>query len=291
MWHVLYSQYHDRLSEECVRRSCLLFCLLCTDQSAIVQDRRQHRTEVVDADGMPTSQLAALLANLAGHQHCAAARHVDSGEHLHLAVQCAMNFPAPATTDSCMPLPSRDILSQLETTYFSLHTSAEQRLVLAEVYATIRSMLPGVQYHGGARMLLYSDPNSTLPKVDKLPGHVAIVCGSGADVQHAFEAKVALQLQGAYSTMIRDVSPTKLAELMSREEQLQAADAVIVCCGEQPALAGLVLGLVEVPVVAIPGTGGRPDPNLAVSVQGVGYQHAGLITASLTQCHNAFPRC
>lgn len=59
--------------------------VLLAEQSDTVQDRRQHRTEVVDADGMPTSQLAALLANLAGNQHCAAARHVDSGK-LHLAV-------------------------------------------------------------------------------------------------------------------------------------------------------------------------------------------------------------
>lgn len=118
-------------------------------------------------------------------------------------------------------------------------------------------------------MLLYSDPNSALPKVDKLPGHVAIVCGSGADVQMAYESKVALQLQGGYSTMVRDISPTKLADLVSRKQQLQAADAVIVCCGEQPALAGLILNLVDVPVVAIPGTGHRPDPNLAVSIQGM----------------------
>lgn len=131
-------------------------------------------------------------------------------------------------------------------------------------------------------MLLYSDPNSALPKVDKLPGHVAIVCGSGSDVQHAYEARVALQLQGGYATIMRDMTPTNLAGLMSRKEQLQAADAVIVCCGEQPALAGLVLGLVDVPVVAIPGTGGRPDPNLAVSIQGVCSHPAEPIAAPLT---------
>jgi pyridinium-3,5-biscarboxylic acid mononucleotide synthase len=141
--------------------------------------------------------------------------------------------------------------------------------LIAEVYATIRSMLPGVQYHGGARMLLYTNPDNSLPKVEKLPGHVAIVCGSGADVQMAYEAKVALQLQGGYSTMIKDISPTKLGQLLSRREQLQAADAVIVCCGEQPALAGLILGLVDVPVVAIPGVQGRPDPSIVVSVPGM----------------------
>lgn len=130
-------------------------------------------------------------------------------------------------------------------------------------------------------MLLYTDPNCDLPKVEKLPGHVAIVCGSSSDVQMAYEAKVALQLQGGYSTMITDISPTKLSALVSRRKQLQAADAVIVCCGEQPALAGLILGLVHVPIVAIPGTGNQPDPNLAVAVPGMPIS-AGLLADTCT---------
>lgn len=179
------------------------------------------------------------------------------------------NWATAATTNSCMPWLCA--ASSTVTVSHPAHFCEESDgccALCAEVYATIRHHLPGVQYHGGALMLLYSDPNTDLPKVEKLPGHVAIVCGSGADVHMAYEAKVALALQGGYSTMMRDVSPTKLSDLISRKEQLQAADAVIVCCGEQPSLAGLILSLVDVPVIAIPGKGSRPDPNLAVSIQG-----------------------
>jgi hypothetical protein len=117
-------------------------------------------------------------------------------------------------------------------------------------------------------MLLYSDPEGTVPDIQKLPGHVVIVCGSGIDVRMAFEAKVALELMGGYATIMRDVSPTKLHELVQRRQTFMAADAVVVCCSEQPALAGIILSFVDVPVISIPGYD-RPDPTLAVAASGV----------------------
>lgn len=117
-------------------------------------------------------------------------------------------------------------------------------------------------------MLLYSDPSGVAAKSSSLPGHVAVVCGNGADMQMAYEAKVALGLMGAYGTLMQGISAVDLPSLVSRKDQLSAADAVIVCCHEQPALAGLVAGLVEVPVIALPGMD-CPDPTTAICAQGV----------------------
>lgn len=119
----------------------------------------------------------------------------------------------------------------------------------------------------GAHMLLYSDPSGVTLKPSGLPGHVAIVCGNGADMPMAYETKVALGLMGGYGTLMQGVSAVDLPSLVSRKEQLAAADAVIVCCAEQPALAGLIVGLVDVPVIALPGVH-RPDPTMAICAHG-----------------------
>ena len=155
----------------------------------------------------------------------------------------------------------------LEDVALEQHTAAARR-VTADVYAAIRTILPGVQYHGGAQMLLFSDSGAAVPKPQRLPGRVAIVSGSSSDLRTAFEAKVALELAGGYSTMYQGVSAADLQGIVRLRESIADADAVIVCCGEQPALAGLLAPLVAVPVVAVPGTG-RPDPAAAIDVAGV----------------------
>lgn len=135
-------------------------------------------------------------------------------------------------------------------------------------------------------MLLYTDPSGVVAKSDGLPGHVVVVCGHAADMQMAYEAKVGLGLMGAYGTLIQGLSAADLPSLVSRKDQLSAADAVIVCCAEQPALAGLVAGLVDVPVIALPGID-RPDPTTAICAQGAARLDA-FPNITLTLHHHSF---
>lgn len=116
-------------------------------------------------------------------------------------------------------------------------------------------------------MLLYTDPSGIVSKPERLPGHVLVVCGNSADMQMAYEATVGLNMMGAYATMLPGISAAELRSLASMRDQLTAADALVVCCAEQPALAGLMASLVDVPVIALPGIG-RPDPTMAMCVPG-----------------------
>lgn len=146
------------------------------------------------------------------------------------------------------------------------HTAAA-RGVTPDAYAAVRNVLPGVQYHAGAEMLLFHDTGADVPKPPRLPGRVAIVCGSTTDMRAAYEAKLAVGLMGGYATIHQGVSAAELTGVVRARAAIDGADAVIVCCGEQPALAGLVAGMVAVPVVAIPGAG-AVDPTSAMSVAG-----------------------
>eukprot|EP00892_Ulva_mutabilis_P007993 jgi/Ulvmu1/5566/UM023_0103.1 len=180
---------------------------------------------------------------------------------------------APMKVFDAHGMPAAQIASQLEANALEQHCAAA-RSVPSETYAAIRTMLPGVQYHAGAHMLLYTDPSGVATTPAGLPGHVAIVCGNAMDMQMAYETKVALGLMGAYGTLVQNVSAVNLPSLVARKEQLDCSDAIVVCCAEQPALAGLVVGLVDVPVIALPGVD-RPHPTTAVSAQGLSAVAAG----------------
>ena len=146
------------------------------------------------------------------------------------------------------------------------HTAAA-RNVDAATYAAVRSHLAGVKYHAGAQMLMYTPDKNAAPATERLPGRVGIVCGFSSDLKSAFEAKVSLGLMGAYSTMYQGISAADLPSVIQMRSSLESVDAVIVCCGEQPALAGLLSSLVAVPVVALP-SAGSADPVSAFNASG-----------------------
>lgn len=159
-----------------------------------------------------------------------------------------------------------DLARTLEQGALEHHTVAA-RNVTPDAYAAVRRILPGVQYHAGAQMLLFTDDGADVPKPARLPGRVAVICGTGRDLHCAFEATVSLSLTGAYGSLYQGVSAADLPSLVRVRQSVADADVVIVCCGEQPALAGLVAGMVACPIVAIPGAG-CTDPHAAMSVAG-----------------------
>ena len=163
-------------------------------------------------------------------------------------------------------MPAAELALALEDIALEQHTAAA-RCVTADMYAAVRMHLPGVQYHGGAQMLLFTDVGAAVPKSQRLPGRVAIVCGYSADLQAAYEAKVSLALMGGYATMYQGVSAADLPGILKIRESLEDVDAVIVSCAEQPSLAGLLSSMVAVPVIALPGKG-RADPMTAMQVAG-----------------------
>jgi NCAIR mutase (PurE)-related protein len=163
--------------------------------------------------------------------------------------------------------PAIRLAQALENVALEQHTAAA-RCATPEYFAAVRVALPKVQYHAGAEMLLFTDTGADVPKPPKLPGRVAIVCGSSADLRGAWEAKVSVGLMGGYATIHQDVSVADLTSIVRARTAIAEADAVIVCCGEQPALAGIFAGMLHVPVIALPGVGSA-TPTAAVNVAGV----------------------
>jgi NCAIR mutase (PurE)-related protein len=68
----------------------------------------------------------------------------------------------------------------------------------------------------------------------------------------AQEAKITAEIMGQRTEVICDVGVAGIHRLLDKVEKLQSANVIIVVAGMEGALAGVVGGLVDCPVIAVP---------------------------------------
>ena len=83
-------------------------------------------------------------------------------------------------------------------------------------------------------------------------GKVVIVTGGTSDIPIAEEAAVTLEFLGNEVERIYDVGVAGLHRLLSKMDSLMSASVVIAIAGMEGALASVVGGLVDCPVIAVP---------------------------------------
>lgn len=86
----------------------------------------------------------------------------------------------------------------------------------------------------------------------KLGGRIAVCTGGTADLPIAEEAAQVAVFFGAEVDRHFDVGVAGIHRLFAKLEEIRKADVVIAIAGMEGALAGVIAGLVEVPVVAVP---------------------------------------
>ncbi|MCG3128992.1 MAG: Pyridinium-3,5-biscarboxylic acid mononucleotide synthase [Phycisphaerae bacterium] len=84
------------------------------------------------------------------------------------------------------------------------------------------------------------------------PGIIGILCAGTSDLPVAEEARVTAELMSATVRTYYDVGVAGLHRLLGHVEELRAARALVVVAGMEGALASVVGGLVDVPVIAVP---------------------------------------
>ena len=107
--------------------------------------------------------------------------------------------------------------------------------------------LPLLRYESEARMIVLEQR-----PVQKTRGFVAIVTAGTADLPIAAEARVTAEVLGCRVEQFTDVGVAGLHRLLGCLKELQQADVVIVAAGMEGALASVVGGLVDCPVIAVP---------------------------------------
>lgn len=112
----------------------------------------------------------------------------------------------------------------------------------------VKEVLPSAEYDPVSRILEAAAPGSILPQ----KGRIAVCSGGTADIAAAEEAAQTAEFFGARVDRIYDVGVSGLHRLLSRLEQIRKANVVIAVAGMEGALAGVLAGLVENPVIAVP---------------------------------------
>ena len=118
----------------------------------------------------------------------------------------------------------------------------------AEHFDAVRAAIPEAVYHEEARIIRVGP----VPEPDETLAPVVIVTAGTSDIPVAEEAAVVAELAGCPVERIYDVGVAGIHRLLGHAEQLQRAGAIVVAAGMEGALASVVGGLVDAPVIAVP---------------------------------------
>ena len=112
----------------------------------------------------------------------------------------------------------------------------------------LRSLFPAAIFNEVGRTLRLD----VAGEVPSLVGKVAVVTAGTSDWPVAEEARETLDWMGVSASIISDVGVAGPQRLLARLDEIRGSDAVVVVAGMEAALASVVGGHVDCPVIAVP---------------------------------------
>ncbi|MCP4593476.1 MAG: nickel pincer cofactor biosynthesis protein LarB [bacterium] len=116
-----------------------------------------------------------------------------------------------------------------------------------EMFDAVHRRLPQAVYNASARTIVLRrvEPEQSATSV-------AIVSAGTSDMPVAEEARETAEIMGQRTECFYDVGVAGIHRLLAHSARLQEASAIIVVAGMEGALASVVGGLVDCPVIAVP---------------------------------------
>ena len=118
---------------------------------------------------------------------------------------------------------------------------------LSEAAAALVQRECPMEYHADARVGIIG----TLPVADGL-GKIVVATGGTSDIPVAEEAALTAEIMGNEVIRLYDVGVAGIHRLLSHMDELMNASVVIAIAGMEGALASVIGGLVDCPVIAVP---------------------------------------
>ena len=115
-----------------------------------------------------------------------------------------------------------------------------------EQYEAVKAVLPGAVWDEVSRVLKVET------RKKEMIGRVVVCTGGTADIPVAEEAAQVAEFFGTKVIRLYDVGVAGIHRLLSNLSAFERASCVIAVAGMEGALAGVVAGLVDVPVIAVP---------------------------------------
>ncbi|WP_298587647.1 nickel pincer cofactor biosynthesis protein LarB [uncultured Megasphaera sp.] len=116
------------------------------------------------------------------------------------------------------------------------------------VYDALTGRHPAAQYDELARMV-YQHKDKTVVNGDRL---ISVITAGTSDIPIAEEAALTAEIMGNRVERIYDVGVAGIHRLLARVDDIRRANVNIVVAGMEGALASVVGGLVDKPVIAVP---------------------------------------
>ncbi|NLM74710.1 MAG: nickel pincer cofactor biosynthesis protein LarB [Clostridiaceae bacterium] len=110
----------------------------------------------------------------------------------------------------------------------------------------ISSVFP-IEYHARARIGI----SGTRPEPDGI-GKIVVATGGTSDIPVAEEAAITAEFLGNEVTRLYDVGVAGLHRLLSHMDEIMSASVIIAVAGMEGALASVIGGLADCPVIAVP---------------------------------------
>lgn len=130
--------------------------------------------------------------------------------------------------------------------------SESEHLVMAtraskDIFEAVDKVRDDASYHEAARVVLIG----RMPE-KKTDRSVAVISAGTSDIPVAEEAAVTAEVMGNPVERLYDIGVAGVHRLLDNKEKLFSANVIVVVAGMEGALASVVGGLVDKPVVAVP---------------------------------------
>lgn len=138
-----------------------------------------------------------------------------------------------------------------------------------EKYDAVMSIAPDAEWHEEARII-----SIIKSRRKPAPNPIAVVTAGTSDIPVAEEAAVTCELLGNRVTRIYDAGVAGIHRLIDKLPEIKKCKVVIVIAGMEGALASVVGGLIDKPVIAVPTSVGY----------GANFNGISALLAMLTSC-------
>ncbi len=116
-----------------------------------------------------------------------------------------------------------------------------------EIFSEVKKTIKDAKYNEKAKAIYLISQ-----KLPQKKGTILIATGGTADIPIAEEAAITAEVMGSKVERLFDVGVAGLHRLLSNSDKLRTASVIIVVAGMEGALASVVGGLTDKPVIAVP---------------------------------------
>jgi NCAIR mutase (PurE)-related protein len=116
-----------------------------------------------------------------------------------------------------------------------------------ETYEAVKARVPEARYYETARIITADKGEAEEPV-----GKIVVATGGTSDIPVAEEAAVTAEFYGNNVVRLYDVGVAGIHRLLMNTDKLEDANVIIAVAGMEGALASVVAGLADCPVIAVP---------------------------------------